>query len=45
MVIYLNFFEQHGLDVREEAADETAIRIFNFLRIMKYKHPGGEEEQ
>ncbi|CAD5114753.1 DgyrCDS3793 [Dimorphilus gyrociliatus] len=36
---------QHNVDIREEAAEDTAIRIFNFLKIMKYRHPGGEEEQ
>ena len=27
------------MDVREEAADQTAIRIFGILRILKYKPP------
>jgi intraflagellar transport protein 81 len=32
-------FRQQKVDVREEAADQTAIRIFGILRILKYKPP------
>ena len=27
------------MDVREEAADQTAIRIFGCLRVLKFKPP------
>ncbi len=30
---------QQKIDVREEAADQTALRIFSILRILKYKPP------
>ena len=30
---------QQKIDVREEAADQTAIRIFSILRVLKYKPP------
>ena len=30
---------QQKVDVREEAADQTAIRIFTILRVLKYKPP------
>lgn len=33
------FALQQKIDVREEAADQTAIRIFGILRILKYKPP------
>ena len=37
-LIWLFCFQQK-VDVREEAADQTAIRIFGILRILKYKPP------
>lgn len=35
----IDFSFQQKVDVREEAADQTAIRIFGILRILKYKPP------
>ena len=36
---YLLFLIQPMIDIREEGADETAIRLFSSLRILKYKFP------
>lgn len=30
--------------IREEAADETALRIFNYLKILRYKPPNDIEQ-
>ncbi|CAH1781188.1 unnamed protein product [Owenia fusiformis] len=30
---------KHKIDIREESADQTAVRIFGVLRILKYKPP------
>lgn len=32
------------IDIREEAPDETALRIFNSLRILKYRPPNDIEQ-
>lgn len=32
------------IDIREEAADETALRIFNYLKILRYKPPNDIEQ-
>ena len=32
-------FLKQKVDVREEAAEDTAVRILNMLHILKYQHP------
>lgn len=34
----------NSIDIREEGADETALRIFNSLRILKYRPPTDIEQ-
>uniref|UniRef100_A0A1I7T793 Intraflagellar transport protein 81 homolog n=2 Tax=Caenorhabditis tropicalis TaxID=1561998 RepID=A0A1I7T793_9PELO len=38
-------FDTERVDIKREAAEETAIRIFNSLRILRYRPPQGQEEQ
>lgn len=33
------------IDIKREAAEETAIRILNMLRILRYRPPQDQDEQ
>ena len=34
----------HKLDLREEAPEQTAVRMFSLLRVLKYKPKGGDSQ-
>ncbi|CAO4385448.1 unnamed protein product [Caenorhabditis nigoni] len=38
-------FDQERIDIKREAAEETAIRVLNSLRILRYRPPQDQEEQ
>ncbi|EFO82944.1 CRE-IFT-81 protein [Caenorhabditis remanei] len=38
-------FDSERVDIKREAAEETAIRILNSLRILRYRPPQDQEEQ
>ena len=35
--LFVSYFVQNKLDIREEAPDATAMRMMNELRVLKYK--------
>ena len=35
--LFVSYFVQNKLDLREEAPDATAMRMMNELRVLKYK--------
>ncbi|CAL2050087.1 unnamed protein product [Caenorhabditis brenneri] len=37
--------DSERIDIKREGADDTAIRILNTLRILRYRPPEGQEEQ